>query len=104
MKPKAWSLPVNDVGRVIGCLNGLAKLDPEASENSKDDPAPMRRAVAFSNTIKYSKHFVELIGQLQDDESKATAAHSSAEARHVDGTTGVLKRASPDRLVRRQRR
>ena len=84
-------LPINDVGRVIGCLNGLAKLDPEGRE-FEGDPAPMRRAVAFSNTIKYSKHFVELIGRLQDDASRADR-RMSAEARHVDGTTGVLKRA-----------
>ena len=49
-----------DVGRVIGCLNGLAKIDPEGFE-FKDDPEPMHRAVAFSNTIKYSQHFVNLI-------------------------------------------
>ena len=42
-----------DVGRVIGCLNGLAKIDPEGRE-FQDDPEPMNRAVAFSNTIKYS--------------------------------------------------
>ena len=35
-----------DVGRVIGCLNGLAKIDPEGREFT-DDPEPMHRAVAF---------------------------------------------------------
>ena len=33
-----------DVGRVIGCLNGLAKIDPEGREFT-DDPEPMHRAV-----------------------------------------------------------
>lgn len=84
-------LDVGDVGRVIGCLNGLAKLDPQNQE-FKDDPDPMRRAVAFSNTIKYSKHFVNLIGALQDD-AGVSERGIRAEARHVDGTTGVLKRA-----------
>ena len=32
-----------DVGRVIGCLNGLAKVDPEGLEFT-DDPDPMHRA------------------------------------------------------------
>ena len=50
-------LKLGDVGRVIGCLNGLAKLDPEHGQ-FKDDPKPMQRAVAFSNTIKASEHFV----------------------------------------------
>ena len=85
-------LPINDVGRVIGCLNGLAKLDPQNKE-FKEDPEPMRRAVAFSNTIKYSKHFVDLVGALQDGAGIAER-RMHAQARHVDGTTGVLKRAA----------
>ena len=85
-------LPLDDIGRVIGCLNGLAKLDPERQE-FKEDPEPMRRAVAFSNTIKQSKHFVELVGALQDD-AGVSERGIRAEARHVDGTTGVLKRAA----------
>ena len=85
-------LPINDVGRVIGCLNGLAKLDPQNQE-FKEDPEPMRRAVAFSNTIKASKHFVDLVGALQDSAGIAERK-MHAQARHVDGTTGVLKRAA----------
>lgn len=85
-------LEIGDVGRVIGCLNGLAKLDPQNKE-FKDDPDPMRRAVAFSNTIKYSKHFVGLVGALQDGAGIAER-RMHAEARHVDGTSGVLKRAT----------
>ena len=85
-------LPINDVGRVIGCLNGLAKLDPQNQE-FKDDPQPMRRAVAFSNRIKDSKHFVDMVDALQDGAGIAER-RMHAQARHVDGTTGVLKRAA----------
>ena len=88
------SVNVGDVGRVIGCLNGLAKHDPEGRE-FQDDPQPMRRAVAFSNTIANSKHFVNLVAQLQDDAGRSQRA-LQAEAKHVDGTSGVLERA--DRL------
>ena len=88
------SVAVGDVGRVIGCLNGLAKLDPEGAQFG-DDPEPMRRAVAFSNTIKNSKHFVDLVGRLQDDIGR-NERRVQAEAKHVDGTSGVLERA--DRL------
>ena len=84
-------LKINDVGRVIGCLNGLAKLDPQGRQ-FKDDPAPMQRAVAFSNRIVDSKRFVQLVEHLQDDESRADRG-MHAEARHVDGKSGVLKRA-----------
>ena len=88
------SVNVGDVGRVIGCLNGLAKHDPEGRE-FQDDPQPMRRAVAFSNTIANSKHFVNLVAQLQDDAGRSRR-DLQAEAKHVDGTSGVLERA--DRL------
>ena len=84
-------LKIGDVGRVIGCLNGLAKLDPEHDQFGSD-PAPMRRAVAFSNTIKASQHFVDLVGGLQDDAGREQRG-IQAEARHVDGASGVLLRA-----------
>ena len=84
-------LAVGDVGRVIGCLNGLAKLDPEERE-FRDDPRPMRSAVAFSNTIAASKRFTGLVGQLQDEAGRARRG-IDAEARHVDGKSGVLERA-----------
>ena len=79
-----------DVGRVIGCLNGLAKIDPEGREFT-DDPEPMHRAVAFSNTIAASKRFVELV-QRERDEAALTARNLSIEGRHVDGKTGVVER------------
>ena len=84
-------LKVGDVGRVIGCLNGLAKLDPE-QEQFEDDPAPMQRAVAFSNTIKASERFVDLVGLLQDEEGRAHRG-IQVDAQHVDGKSGVLVRA-----------
>ena len=80
-----------DVGRVIGCLNGLAKIDPEGREFT-DDPEPMHRAVAFSNTIAASRRFVDLV-QREQDEAALTARNLSIEGRHVDGKTGVTARA-----------
>ena len=88
-------LNVGDVGRVIGCLNGLAKLDPE-HDQFQNDPKPMQRAVAFSNTIKASERFVELVGVLQDDAGREQRK-IQVEAAHVDGKSGVLVRA--DRLA-----
>ena len=83
-----------DVGRVIGCLNGLAKVDPVGLE-FKDDPEPMHRAVAFSNTIKFSEHFVSLV-EREQDESALAERKLSIEGKHVDGKSGVLER---DRLL-----
>jgi len=79
-----------DVGRVIGCLNGLAKIDPEGREFA-DDSEPMHRAVAFSNTIAASKRFVELVELEQDDKAGETR-NLSIKGEHVDGKSGVVKR------------
>ena len=84
-------LKVGDVGRVVGCLNGLAKLDPGQTQFA-NDPRPMHRAVAFSNTIKDSQRFVGLVEELQDDEGRERRG-IQVEAQHVDGKSGVLVRA-----------
>ena len=83
-----------DVGRVIGCLNGLAKIDPQGMEFN-DDPEPMHRAVAFSNTIKESQHFVGLV-EREQDETALAERKLAIEGKHVDGKSGVLER---DRLL-----
>ena len=80
-----------DVGRVIGVLNGLAKLDPEGRE-FMDDPEPMHRAVAFSNTIAASKHFIELVDLEQQEQSALAERNLAIEGRHVDGKSGVPER------------
>ena len=84
-------LKVHDVGRVIGCLNGLAKHDPEGRQFTDDSEYPMHRAVAFSNTIKNSKHFVDLVRELQDEAGLAKR-RLKFEADHVDGKSGVHER------------
>ena len=84
-----------DVGRVIGCLNGLAKIDPEGVE-FKDDSEPMHRAVAFSNTIRNSQHFVTLV-EREQDEAALAERKLAIEGKHVDGKSGVLER---DRLLK----
>ena len=80
-----------DVGRVIGCLNGLAKIDPQGVE-FKGDPQPMHRAVAFSNTIANSERFVNLVHLEQDDQAALAARNLKITGRHVDGKSGVLER------------
>jgi len=86
-------LKLDDVARIIGCYNGLAKKS-EDPEHFMADPAPVRRAVAFGATIKASEGFTaraaEVVNDLllreNDDESVRL------EVRHVDGTQNVLKR------------
>ena len=86
-------LPIDDISRIVGCYNGLAKRSDE-EDHFKADPLPMRRAVAFAQSIKASQAFAlrapEVVNDLlltnDDDESVRLDVH------HVDGTQNVLKR------------
>ena len=89
-------LKLDDAVRILGCLNGLSKRSMlEGEENYfANDPTPMKRAVAFSSSIKNSQQFVKLFREVQDelkmsghDESLVTVSLD-----HVDGKTNVLYR------------
>jgi predicted helicase len=85
-------LKLDDIARIVGCWNGLAKRGVNGQQLEISDDAPMRRAVAFARDIKTSKKLaeeIELIGrQLVVSEDDAL----SMEAAHVDGTFNVLER------------
>lgn len=93
-------LKLEDAVKIVGCWNGLAKrfaADADATglgDAASDDPAPMRRAVAFSRSIKDSKH---LAAMFQTVVSEYVSRHEDdgslrCEVEHVDGTFNVLKR------------
>ncbi len=91
-------LNLDDAVRITGCWNGLAKRFDQATATDADlqgDAAPMRRAVAFSRSIKDSKAFVEKFGQIV---AAYRETHPDAEnlldchLDHVDGTYDALKR------------
>ncbi len=93
-------LNLDDAVRITGCWNGLSKKFDQASvvQGStayQPDAAPMRRAVAFSRSIKDSKAFVEKFGQIVSA-YRNTHADSDGmlqcELEHVDGTMDALKR------------
>src|SRR5690606_6154948 len=63
---KNSELNLDDAVKITGCWNGLEKRF-EATKTATDlqgDVQPMRRAVAFSRSIKDSKAFVEKFGQI----------------------------------------
>lgn len=110
-------LNLEDAVKIVGCWNGLEKrfaadaaqakeVGKETGDENKDadtkattpdaqlDPGPMRRAVAFSRSIRDSKAFVTQTAQL-------IAAHRQkhpdeeflqCELDHVDGTFDALRR------------
>ena len=82
----------DDIGRAVGCLNGLAKIGARPDEFGAD-PEPMRRAVAFSNSIAASEYFRWMIRSLSRGGGDAGwARRIGPEVEHVDGTHGVAVR------------
>lgn len=91
-------IDLNDAVRITGCWNGLAKRFDQATATAADlqgDVLHMRRAVAFSRSIKDSKAFVEKFAQII---AAYRETHPDAEnllhcdLDHVDGTFDALKR------------
>lgn len=91
-------LNLDDVARIVGCWNGLAKrgIDRErlGIGASLD---PMRRAVAFARDIKSSIRAGELLDLVSRELETATTDEDRGVAlrtRHVDGTMNVLTRTA----------
>lgn len=91
-------LDLDDAVRITGCWNGLAKRFDQATATAADlqgDVLHMRRAVAFSRSIKDSKAFVQKFAQIV---TAYRETHPDAEnllhceLDHVDGTYDALKR------------
>ena len=89
----ALDLRLDEVARIIGCYNGLAKRSSKADE-FRMDPAPMKRAVAFSSSIAGSKTFsnkaAEVVNTLLLNEDDDESIRLSTQ--HVDGTNNILIR------------
>ena len=83
--------------KIIGCWKGLSKqdlIDEHKLKATIEDPQPMRRAVAFSQTIKKSKRIVETFNQLIAlyAEYSPYSPMVSCDLRHIDGKMNALER------------
>ena len=95
--------------RMVGCWNGLGKRGA-AGVDFTADPRPMRRAVAFSTTIRQSKLFTDKFPSVVESCIAAAGSRPGdadgdgggaenplrCDVHHVDGTQHALARA--DRL------
>jgi predicted helicase len=92
------SLNLDDAVKITGCWNGLAKRLDRATATETDlqgDSAPMRRAVAFSRTIKDSEAFKKKFAELIDVYRTAHPDEENllhCELDHVDGTFQAIRR------------
>jgi predicted helicase len=89
-------LNLDDATRITGCWNGLEKRFEALRQTPElqGDLQPMRRAVAFSRTIKDSKRFVQqfhdIVEAYKDDHPDLDVL--DVETDHVDGSFDALRR------------
>ena len=92
-------LTLDDAARIVGCWNGLAKrsktsVDPTTGQiiGFPPDATPMRRAVAFSHTIKASKALADTFADVTAAYTGTHAPDLTCQVDHVDGTMNSLTR------------
>lgn len=89
-------LRLDDAVKIVGCLNGLSKKTIYAgeAEGFASDPAPMKRAVAFSSTIAGSKKFMQMFHAIQDEYKMHGYDERVVDVTvdHVDGKSNALFR------------
>ncbi len=91
-------IKMDDATKLIGCINALSKktlLDSKFLNET--DPEPMRRAVAFCQTVKISKQISSEFNSCKDAyydilNEKEREEIVNVEAKHVDGTMGASLR------------
>jgi predicted helicase len=86
-------LKLDDATRIIGCLNAFAKHDPTNSFFPNDN-SPMKRIVAFSNTINNSKKFKSLFSEVTDrfNAYSNRPLRMTVQVDHIDGSFNSLQR------------
>lgn len=96
-------LNIPDAARIVGIYNGLAKRGVKGLGEEVTDLAPLKRAVAFSRSIKDSQLVRGMLngydggltrphGVTFVDEAEEKNGRLRLEAEHVDGTMNVLQR------------
>lgn len=88
-------ISLDDAVKITGCWNGLSKRMVKTEEGTENDSEPMRRAVAFSRSIKDSKRLTDLFSKIVDEYKSSHEDEDgllSCEVDHVDGTFNALKR------------
>ena len=91
---KGSELGLDDATRIVGCWKALSKAG--LSIGPGDDPAPMRRALAFCRNIASSKlvrdEFERVVDEFQRTSEDAAPKEFRCEVEHVDGTHKARER------------
>lgn len=84
-------LTISDAVKIVGCWNGLAKKKTNSIETYG---MPMKRALAFSSSIKISKQITNMFSEISDVYAVENGDINSlrCKVKHVDGTMNALER------------
>jgi predicted helicase len=88
----------DEASKFIGCIYALSKrMDVESGILESIDPGPMRKAVAFCQSIKKSRRISQIFNNYKDYYYGSLTAEErrklvTVSADHVDGTMGASKR------------
>lgn len=85
-------LAFDDITKIIGCWNGLVKRD---GNSNKTLGAPMKRAIAFTGTIKDSKMITDMFSTVVDEylyNSREYTNPFSIEIEHADGSMNAVEK------------
>lgn len=87
-------LTLDDATKIIGCYKALTKSDLVA--DLEFDPRPMRRALAFCQSIAKSKiiedEFAQVVDEYTGNDLIEDTRHLSTEVRHIDGSFNASAR------------
>ena len=87
-------LTLDDATKIIGCYRALTKSDLAA--DLEFDPRPMKRALAFCQTIRKSRiieeEFSQVVEEYTGNDLIDDTRHLNTEIRHIDGTSNASTR------------
>ncbi|MEI0493884.1 type ISP restriction/modification enzyme [Brachyspira intermedia] len=99
LKNKNEEIDTDDISKLIGCINGLSKRIIGDDGLLKDkDPLPMKRAVAFCQSIKVSKKITDIFNNISKDYYNSLSDEVKKEivnitSQHIDGTMNATVRS-----------
>ncbi|MBO9439663.1 DEAD/DEAH box helicase family protein [Sulfitobacter sp. KE29] len=87
-------LTLDDATKIIGCYKALTKSD--LAKDLEFDPRPMKRALAFCQSIKKSEiiedEFTQVVDEYVSNDLIDDDRHLSTEVRHIDGSYNASSR------------
>ncbi|MDW8157562.1 MAG: type ISP restriction/modification enzyme [Bacteroidia bacterium] len=91
-------IPTDDLSKLVGCINGLSKqIVGDDGIILRTDPTPMKRAVAFCQSIIVSKKISQIFNAIKHVYINSLPPEKQeyiqvVAAEHIDGSMGATKR------------